>query len=234
MKEQEGLKLLQEIDLEIDNLQVREEKLPEKDSLKELESELKSLQLKLEKSQSVLDKAKKIQRKIEGEIELLNNKIKREQDKLYSGRITNPKELNSIQREISALKGKLDDKETELLEQIEKVDQVLDEHHSLTERRKELEQEMEEVSKRAETLLKQIKARKVELSTEREALISKIPEEVLKHYHKLREKSPLAVAILEDTVCSGCRVEVPAEDIDRMKKSEKLWHCPNCGRILVE
>jgi hypothetical protein len=234
MGEQEDLKLLQRIDLEIDNLQSREEKLPERESLEKLEDEFKTLQVELEKSQSSLDRERKLQRKIEGEIELLNSKIKREQNKLYSGKITNPKELGSIQKEISALKEKLDDKETELLEQIEKIDQMLEAHQSLTNRGRELEQEIREVSEMIESSLKEIRERRTELSGEREALLGKISEETLKYYTKLRERNPLAVAVLEGTVCNGCRVEVPAEDIDKMKKSEKLWRCPNCGRILVE
>ncbi|MBI4733646.1 MAG: hypothetical protein HY779_02320 [Rubrobacteridae bacterium] len=53
-------------------------------------------------------------------------------------------------------------------------------------------------------------------------------------YNRVRTKHPLAVTVLEDGVCRGCRVELPSTDYERIEQSQKLERCPNCSRIIVK
>ena len=55
---------------------------------------------------------------------------------------------------------------------------------------------------------------------------------VLKRYDGHR-RSGLGVVELHGRVCRGCHLTVAQGDINRMKRGQLDWLCPNCGRYLV-
>jgi predicted nucleic acid-binding Zn-ribbon protein len=63
-------------------------------------------------------------------------------------------------------------------------------------------------------------------------LRAQIPEDLLKRYDKLR-RGGFAVATESDGVCSGCRMNIPKGDLNRMQNGAIPWVCPNCARFLL-
>ena len=63
-----------------------------------------------------------------------------------------------------------------------------------------------------------------------------VPPELLSLYEKLKKSlGELVVVELRDGVCTGCQMELPAEEIDRITGNpDKIWHCTHCRRILVQ
>ncbi len=76
-------------------------------------------------------------------------------------------------------------------------------------------------------------AKTAELDPEIQRLRAQIPPAVLKRYTNWRRQHGVAVVREVDGVCLGCHLNVPVGDLNRMRRGDMEWQCPNCGRFLV-
>ena len=70
----------------------------------------------------------------------------------------------------------------------------------------------------------------------RAAAAANVPAELLSEYERLRTRlGGIGAARLEHGTCMGCRMKLPATELDRIKHQppDALVHCDQCGRILV-
>jgi hypothetical protein len=225
----------QELDLKVAQLRKEVEKRFEESPLKELKSELASVEKEFSAKVSQLDKERLKQKKAEGELELLEEKIKREQKKLYSGAVKNPKELASINQEIESLKRHLDEGETELLIIIEKVEEVTREANELKSKVDSLKNQIAEEEKALEGFKLERESQIEELNGKIKNLEPAVGPDLLRLYQKLKkEVAGMVLARLVDGVCQGCHMQLPAEEVDKMvNQPDKLWYCPHCLRLLL-
>ena len=235
MSELEKLYQLQELDTRIYGLRGRAENHALKAELEELEEEERASGRELEEATSSLEESRRKQERMEGEAQRLEEKLRREEDKLYGGRVTNPKELRGLQAEVRSLKRQKDVLETELLEEMERQDEVKIEADELRSRRERLQARIEEKRRTLEGEVAEIRAELADLERQREELRSQVSAELLELYGELLEsKHHLAVVKVMEGVCQGCRVELPGKEYDRFLKTDAVFRCTNCGRILVK
>ena len=64
------------------------------------------------------------------------------------------------------------------------------------------------------------------------ALREQIPPNHLRRYDMLKKNGP-GIARKLSGVCSTCRLNVPIGDLNRMRRGDIPWACPNCGRFLL-
>lgn len=231
----EALYRVQELDTRIFDLREREEGHPLKAELEELGSREQELNSELESLRGELEGWRKKLQSSEAEVQRVEEKIKREEDKLYGGKVNNPKELRGLQAEVRSLKRQKDDLETELLEGMEAQDELSGKVEGLRAELDALRVEMEGKRKVLENDLWEIREEIDGLERQKEELEADMEEDILRLYRRLLEsKHNLAVVKVEDGVCLGCRVELPGKEYDRFLKSETVFRCPNCGRILVK
>lgn len=234
MNEHKILVELQEIDSRIDELNYQEKNLPERDRYLKLKDEVNKLDgLHKTISKKFHDEAI-IQKRLEDAISSMSSKIEKEQKRLYSGTITNPKELSSIQQEIKHLQELTDEKETELLEQIDVVDKLRANDKTIEDRLRTRTDEMNEEKTDMERVLADINSEREKMRAKREPVYASLSEDTRHVYDRVRVKNPLAVTVLEEGICLGCRVELPSTEYERIIESAKLERCPNCSRILVK
>ncbi|MGC8743481.1 MAG: C4-type zinc ribbon domain-containing protein [Verrucomicrobiia bacterium] len=73
-------------------------------------------------------------------------------------------------------------------------------------------------------------------SSENQELIKKlraeIPEQIVRHYDRLRNNGKTGVAVLRNMACSGCHMKVPVAVYNRTL-GEDISLCDNCARYLV-
>ncbi|MHB8841186.1 MAG: zinc ribbon domain-containing protein [Candidatus Aquicultor sp.] len=234
MDEYKTLEELQKIDTQLDALHYREKNLPERDRYQKLSDETNRTQGLYQAIEKKLRDESQIQKKIEDELDTLNRKIDKEQKRLYSGTITNPKELTSVQQELTHLKEQADVKETELLEQIDVVDGLKSDDRAVEKRLNERKVEVATAKAEMDATLADIKGQLQKLQAEREPVVAGLSEEIRELYGRVRTKQPLAVTVLEEGLCLGCRVELPSTEVERIEASKKIERCPNCSRILVK
>ncbi|MGI6176114.1 MAG: zinc ribbon domain-containing protein [Christensenellales bacterium] len=70
------------------------------------------------------------------------------------------------------------------------------------------------------------------LREEADEIAKGIPKPLLARYKAIKKNRITPVAIIEDSKCEGCNMELPSLLIQRIKTGEGVMECENCGRIL--
>lgn len=225
---------LQKVDSTIDRLEARRRNLPEQAQLDSLEERLGLLEKSVGEQQAVVDEIAARQRKLDFEIESITKKTEEEEARLYSGGISNPRELSDLQKEVESLKrrkGALEDSDLEVMEARETAEKEL---AKLTSEKEELRTQVREATASRDRASAEIDAALVATKDERSGAIPKIPDELLELYDDLRaSKGGVGAAALQDGVCLGCHMRLPAQEFERVRKADGLVRCDECRRILV-
>jgi predicted nucleic acid-binding Zn-ribbon protein len=65
-----------------------------------------------------------------------------------------------------------------------------------------------------------------------ELAASKVEPALLERYSRVKQNRSMPVSMLKDGRCMGCNMELPSRDLAKLKKSDAIVECENCGRIL--
>lgn len=225
---------LQAEDTALRRLDERRASLPEAARLAEVKGAIEELTADLEIADKQLAEINREQNRLEGEIELLEQKMAREEQRMYAGSISNPKELSALQAEVESLKRKRAGLEDELLEVMVQKDQAAATQENLSAEKSNAQTEAEGLDARVTELTKEIDAEVALHAARRSEIIPDIPEELLKLYEQIRAtKGGVGVAALEAGTCQGCHTKLPSREVERMRGERGLQRCENCRRILV-
>lgn len=233
----EKLLAVQAIDTHATQLRVRRQGLPERAEATEVAAALRGADERAGALEAERHRLDREQARIEDEITGLRERSAQADAALYSGTVTNPRELQALQEEIASLArriGDLEDKELEILVDREPVDEAAGAVAS----------EQESLTARAEALAVRITAAEAEIDVEleqvlasRSAAVDGVPAELLAEYEDLRSANGgVGVARLEHgTTCGGCHLQLSAMERDRIKglPEDARIHCEECGRLLV-
>lgn len=172
-------------------------------------------------------------RALELDIATVNSKLKQNQDRLYSGRVRNPKELSNLQEEAAALRRRISELEDE---QLELMIGIEEEEAELSERQARLRQ-IESTWRAGQASLQaekdELELRLVELGEERDALRAGIGAADLAHYDDLRQRyGGTGVVQLKRGVCQTCGVDVPTSVARAVERGDGRHYCPVCSRLL--
>jgi predicted nucleic acid-binding Zn-ribbon protein len=163
----------------------------------------------------------------------VNAKLKQNQDRLYGGRVRNPKELSNLQEEANALRrrrSELEDHELELMIAIEDTEAELAERKA---RLNQIESTWRQEQARLLAEKEDLELRLVELEEERESMRSRIGASDLAHYDGIRSRlGGTAVVLLKKGVCTACGVDLPTSMAYAVVRGEGMHECPICGRLL--
>ncbi|MHB8896365.1 MAG: zinc ribbon domain-containing protein [Candidatus Geothermincolia bacterium] len=230
------LREMQDLDTKIFGLEREIVNLSDKLHLGELAVELGEVRAAQGSSESELEGLHHKQHKLDGELDLLVQKMKKEEEKLFSGTIMNPKELAAIQAEIFALRKKRDEMETEDLEEMEEIDRLTSEVAESAQRTSEIERKEREAKEAYEEELTDLKVEVASLERQRDGLKDQLPADVVENYEKLLDtKAGLAVVpIIGGRSCGGCRIEFSRSQVDQYQHGEGVFRCEYCRRILVK
>lgn len=190
-----------------------------------------------EVAQSAEREARSEQQDVSLEWEGLIQKVDEEEKKLYSGDISNPKELENLQLEVEHLKKRRAKLEEQALELIERVDGLSQETASSKEEYEQLTEDERHKQEQLEAQQDKLRRYIAKRKREREELIKHIDPSDLEQYRYVQriKNDTHAVATLENGVCGACHIEVSASKRNRVEREDKsdLVMCGNCGRILV-
>lgn len=221
---------IQKIDSQIDKLNLRKLEI---EKLISENSYLNSLQIELSQAESEWSKVNSDLLQLAEEANKKKIKIQQSEASLYSGSISNPKELQSIQDEISSLKKRIQELEDDQLtmmmdleEREKKVGVIKSQISKETEKKKENESALNIERQQNDRLLEK-------LVSERGLITSQLSSEHMKMYEDLRKrKRNLAITLITEETCSGCGTQLTPAEIQSAKSPDQLIFCPACGRIL--
>lgn len=225
---------LQAEDSTIKRLTERKAALPEAQKLQEVNEQLAELTSDLEIATRQSTGVARDQDKLEGEIEIADGKIAREEQRLFSGSVANPKELSALQAEVEMLKRKKSDLEDQLLEVMVAKESATATLERLQDERSRAAAGAEQLTKEVALLVNDIEAQLTDHDARRAGIVTEIPDDVLKLYEQIRaSKGGVGAAALEDGTCQGCHTKLPNKEVERLKAEGGLQRCENCRRILV-
>jgi predicted nucleic acid-binding Zn-ribbon protein len=161
------------------------------------------------------------------------NKLQTDERRLYSGEVTNPRDLQDLQKEVQYLKRRsanLEEKQLEAMMSTERATTqaaVANEEFVVVE--SAWKSENGELVQEFDTLKREL----AQLLAQRKAVAKRIPRRDLEEYAALqRICKGRAVVGVKDGVCRACNVEVPKRDLERAQTTEVLYYCSGCERIL--
>ncbi len=168
-------------------------------------------------------------------VQQLEHQIARIDSRLYSGAITNPRELEAHQEERQTLADRLSEEENGLLEymvEIEDTQSAAEEAQSAFERI--------DAERRAEVAESEIRRRELEaqlpsLQQDRDSAAGEYPPPLIAMYEMVRRRRGGQGAAKVDLrgLCQACRIVIPTAHLQRVRTGQQTVQCPNCTRILI-
>ncbi|WP_211367435.1 zinc ribbon domain-containing protein [Streptomyces sedi] len=227
---------VQALDLRLTQLAHRRDNLPEHAEIRTVESQIVQQRDLLVAAQTEEGDTAREQTKAEQDVDQVRQRSTRDQQRLDSGQVTNPRDLESLQSEIASLAKRQDDLETVVLE-------IMERHESAQARAKELAAALEglqnvaaEVVTRRDAALAEIDAEAAAVRSDRSVTVESVPADLLKLYEKLREQQGgVGAARLYQRRCEGCRLELNITELNEVRAAapDTVVRCENCRRILV-
>ncbi len=219
---------LQEVELEIES---NEEALAQLASQLGESQAVVRTQAKLKLEQQHLEELRRQQHAAEWEIEDLMNKLTTAEEKLYSGRIKDSKELTNLQHEVDGLRVRRNHLEDKALEIMDHVELSTASVATLGNELKTLETDWHSQQQQLSTNMEQLKTLLSDLKHKRQLLSASIDSQAIEFYQELKKQKGQAVAKVEQGICRGCRISLPTTELQRAR-SDSLVQCSSCGRIL--
>jgi uncharacterized protein len=182
---------------------------------------------------AALDRLRSRLRALELDVAAVSDKLRANQERLYGGRVRNPKELSGLQEEAAALRRRrsdLEDQQLEIMIDIEAQEAELAERQA---RHLQIESSWRQEQESLETEQAQLRAGLVGLDREIGKGRARLRASDLALYDDLRRRlGGRAVAQLRGGICQVCGVDLPTGLAREIERGEGLHYCPTCNRLL--
>ncbi len=230
MKDKIGdLILLQDCDNRIREITNKKNEGPLR--IKKLEEELNAIESKFQEDYNRLEHLKQDTRKIDREIQDLEDKIEKSNIKLSN--IKSNKEYKAALKEIEDLKNAkflTEDKAIQIMEEIEELERICQANREKeAELRRSFEKDKDEVERELKALDEELKT----LETKRDTFSQAIDQDLLREYLYLKErKEGQAISPVVGGVCQICHMGIPPQIFNELIRGNSLLTCTNCSRII--
>ena len=227
---------LQTRDTAIDRLGHRRDTLPERAALESVQGELGSVRQQVDEATARREEVAREEQRFDDEARSLEEKAAEVERRMYSGEVTSPRELQTLQADVDQLRRHrhgLEDRELEVMERRESIDaEVAD----LARRAGELEAEAERLGGALGEVEGEIDGEMAVERTARDEIAATVDGALLADYEQCRHRARgMGAARLNGNTCQGCHLSIPSVEAERIRKSPPgtVAHCDNCGCILV-
>jgi predicted nucleic acid-binding Zn-ribbon protein len=232
----EPLLALQERDLALDRLRHRRDSLPERAELAAVDALTTALQTRVGELRTELAEVARDEQRLDDEALSLRTQAESAEQKLYSGEVTSPRELQALQADVDQLRRhqrSVEDRELAAMERRQPIEEALAGVEG------ELAAASTHASELRAALTEQEAAIDAEAAVERQAragVAAGVDDGLLGDYERTRAKANgVGAARLVGHTCQGCHLTIPATEVDRIRRGtgDGIAHCDNCGCILV-
>ena len=229
MSQTAALYQLQTLDNQIDSTRKR---LDEIANLLSQNEAVRSAQATLDEAEATYRHWQAKQTNLELERGQLKIEAETAEKRLYSGKITNPRELTDLQDKVAELKRRREALEEPLLEAMYGVEEG-------EETVQQLKNTLERVKAEQAATLEALTGEQAELSAhlsdlelQAEQTRANVQPNHLSSYGQLRKRpGGIAVAQLNRSECGVCGVQLTSQLAQQVRRGEVLF-CPTCERIL--
>lgn len=227
---------VQDLDTTGDQIRHRRETLPLRAELSSVLGQQAALTGRLEEQRAALSALAKRQSELEQAVNDGASRIEAIEKRMYGAQGAAARDLQAMADEVAHIRqrdSRLEDGIIEIMEEREPVEAAV----------ADLEAQLTEVAARATQIEAALATADEELAGEeranadaRAARAAAVPADLLDRYARLRQRlGGVGVARMADGRCTGCHLNLPATELDRMRKAppDALVTCEQCGRILV-
>ena len=221
---------LQQLDLELERIVAEQQTL-----IRTLQGDATLAKARTEHriAQQQLQSGLQAQKEAEWALEELDQRLKQLEQRLYSGSITNSKELYAVQQETQHLRAQQSRQEEMTLEVMDATDTLREMAKQKSEALQKAEEAWSQFNATSVQRGKVLESKRQEAVTRRDQFASGIDADLLQRYETLkRSKQGRAVSKVEQNSCQWCRVILTPSELQRARASRDLQMCGNCGRIL--
>lgn len=225
----DSLWAVQQVDARLADARARRAALDEGGALR---AEVEAARAAAAEAASRLREAQAALRDHELQLESAEARYKKAEGDLYGGRISNPKELASLQEDIASLSRTRDRLEDRILELLDQVEALRRQDAARQAACRELEERLAAHIAEFEAARSRLDADIDGLAAQRAERASAVDPRLLKKYESIaaQEGGIGMVAILSGH-CGGCWNDVPAQFVSRIRLGQVVT-CERCHRIL--
>ena len=173
--------------------------------------------------------------KAETDVEQVRSRADRDRARMESGALA-AKDLQGLTSELESLARRQEALEEVELEAMERLEAAEDQLAQATRAREEIASARDAALAELEAALSVLDKERVSVQAERAPIAAGIDAALIALYDSLRERlGGLAAARLTGRTCEGCRLELNAGFVEKVKSQdpEMIARCDECGRILV-
>jgi predicted nucleic acid-binding Zn-ribbon protein len=226
---------LQAADTALAQLAHRRTHLPELAALRASETAAERLRGETEDLRMRLDDVAADQRRLENEVDTVQTRAKRDDQRLASGGLP-AKELEGLQHEIVTLGRRQSTLEDELLEIMEQRETIESELDSISAQQAAAAADGAELIASRDAAFAEIDDAATQRRAERDTIAAELPADLLALYDKVCTSSGgVGAAMLRHRRCEGCHLELAGSELGaaRAAAPQQVLRCDNCRRILV-
>ena len=174
--------------------------------------------------------------KAEADLVPVRERRVRDQQRLDSGAVTDPKQLNALIDEIAHLGRRISDLEDAELEVMEALEAATAEHDRLAAGLAELENEMRRLIASRDAQVAELDSDQSGHQARRDAISAEIPAELVSLYDRIRARTGgVGAAPLRGRRCGGCQLEATPIALAGYAAADpdEVLRCEECERVLV-
>ena len=221
--------MLQECDKKIKTVQVKQNSVPIR--IAKLEEAFEEASSIYKSRFDKLDSLEKERRSLEKEVQDIENKAAKSQEKLNN--IKSNKEYTAALKEIADIEKEKGKKEDKILQMMEEIESLKVECNKIKGEQEKLKAEFEEEKKEIEKELLELDKEARELVTQRTGYNDVVDQRMLKTYDLLRDRrAGVAVSPVIGGICQGCHLEIPPQKFNELQRCNEMMSCPHCNRLI--
>lgn len=231
---QRNLLDLAAVDAELVRIAHRRSVLPEAQEIDRLESDRQQRKDAAVAVEIVLDDLDRDIRKLEGEVDAVRERERRNRERLESGAVP-AKQLSELQHELGTLQRRQSVLEEELLEVMERREASVADHDHAGAQLTQIDDAMIDATRRRDDAVADLDTAEDRCTAQRAGLIDNFLPELLAIYDKQRVAHGIGAALLQARRCGACRIELDRGVIASIAAADddELIRCQECGAILV-
>ena len=172
----------------------------------------------------------------ERDVEQVTDRIGRDNVRLNAGQVSNARELESLQSEVTSLRKRQGDLEEVVLELMERREAAQALRDGAGAEAESVGADLAAVTARRDAALAEIDEQAAKATAARAAVLADVPADLLALYDRIRASAGgRAAAVLRRGQCGGCREMLSTVELNEVRAAapDEVVRHEECGRILV-
>jgi uncharacterized protein len=227
---------VQTVDTTLAQLDHRRQTLPQHATIAKLRAARAAVASDLVAAETRISDLELEQAKAETDLEPVRERLSRNQTRITTGAVADPKALSSMVEEVGHLKKRINDLEDAELDVMEQLEAAVASQETLRARAERIDADLAAATAERDRQLTALGAEMGDLREQRAEIAPLIPDDLLTLYNKIgASHGGIGAAELRARRCTGCQLEINAADLRAFAAAadDEVLRCEECGRILI-